>query len=338
MNKITFQDLPSTETPINATNLNAMQDNTETEINKIITALVNNKSTVTGENIIINDSAEAGVEEIYIRGNSVQDGTYTPDTPVEINSCGDNGSINETICNKNLFNRDSNNIILNARLGGTGEKYTGDAVATNSFISEYIVVKPSTSYSVNWNIVAYKRVALYDKNKNFISSISDGTPTFTTTENTKYIRFSELITEISTRQVEEGTITTPYVEHKSQTYTIPTQKPFRAIGDYKDTFVKQDGIWYEKHIIERIDNYNEETINTDYMSTTGELTIGAAIDYVLATPIYIQCTTEQTIKLNEIQALAKTYKNTTHIFSEDEVGPEIEVTYYKDIETMLGGA
>lgn len=36
MQKINFQDLPSTTTPINATNLNAIQTNAETEINKAI--------------------------------------------------------------------------------------------------------------------------------------------------------------------------------------------------------------------------------------------------------------------------------------------------------------
>lgn len=35
MNKITFQNLPSTSTPVNAQNLNAMQNNVEVEINKL---------------------------------------------------------------------------------------------------------------------------------------------------------------------------------------------------------------------------------------------------------------------------------------------------------------
>ena len=50
--------------------------------------------------------------------------------------------------------------------------------------------------------------------------------------------------------VELGEVT-EYEPHKSQTYTIPTQKPFRKIGDYKDTFIKKNGKWYERHYIER---------------------------------------------------------------------------------------
>ena len=36
MQKITFEDLPSTNTPINATNLNAIQTNAETAINSVV--------------------------------------------------------------------------------------------------------------------------------------------------------------------------------------------------------------------------------------------------------------------------------------------------------------
>lgn len=42
-----------------------------------------------------------------------------------------------------------------------------------------------------------------------------------------------------------------YIEHQSQTYTIPTQKPFRKIDSYKDIFIKKIGKWYERHYIER---------------------------------------------------------------------------------------
>ncbi len=42
-----------------------------------------------------------------------------------------------------------------------------------------------------------------------------------------------------------------YEEHKSQTYTIPTQKPFRKIDTYKDTFIRKNGKWYERHLVER---------------------------------------------------------------------------------------
>ena len=46
-----------------------------------------------------------------IEGNSVQDGTPSPDNEVPIKSAGDNGSINEKIGNRNLCAFTSNKLI-----------------------------------------------------------------------------------------------------------------------------------------------------------------------------------------------------------------------------------
>lgn len=51
-------------------------------------------------------------------------------------------------------------------------------------------------------------------------------------------------------QIEEDEAT-DYEPHKSQTYTIPTQKPFRKIDSYKDIFIKKNGKRYERHYIYR---------------------------------------------------------------------------------------
>lgn len=61
---------------------------------------------------------------------------------------------------------------------------------------------------------------------------------------------------------------TDYVEHQSQTKALYTQQPFRAIGDVKDRFVKQNGVWYEEHKIRRYYvtgvEENWSTPNTNY--------------------------------------------------------------------------
>ena len=72
-------------------------------------------------------------------------------------------------------------------------------------------------------------------------------------------------------KLEKGTVATPYskynegninftisnknladssVAHEEQNISIPVQKPFRAIDNYRDTFVQQNGKWYERHIID----------------------------------------------------------------------------------------
>ena len=109
----------------------------------------------------------------------------------------------------------------------------------------------------------------------------------------------------------------------------------RNVGDIRDTFIEKDGKKYERHYIERIQSYNGETINTEYISNTGELSIGATVDYVLETPIDIECTEEQTSILDEIDKTVKTYKGGTHMYSTDEIGANLEVTYRKDLDTMI---
>lgn len=119
-----------------------------------------------------------------------------------------------------------------------------------------------------------------------------------------------------------------------QTYTIPCQQPMRSIGDVKDTFAKINGNWIERHNISRISSYNGEEITTAYMSTTGELSTGATVDYVLETPLDLPCTQAQTTALKSLQK-ARTYKKITHIYSEDEIPAEMDLTYYKDTETII---
>ena len=61
-------------------------------------------------------------------------------------------------------------------------------------------------------------------------------------------------------QIELGETATKYIEHQIQTKALYTQQPFRAIGDVKDRFVKQNGVWYEKHNITRYTFTGDETI------------------------------------------------------------------------------
>ena len=53
--------------------------------------------------------------------------------------------------------------------------------------------------------------------------------------------------------------------------------------------------------------------------------------YVLETPVDLPCTEEQVEVLESI----RTYKNVTHITSEDEIEAEVDVTYVRDLETYL---
>ena len=57
-----------------------------------------------------------------------------------------------------------------------------------------------------------------------------------------------------------------------------------SIGDIKDTLTIQNGKANINQKIDKISSYNGETITTNYISTTGELTTGATVYYELAEP------------------------------------------------------
>lgn len=52
-------------------------------------------------------------------------------------------------------------------------------------------------------------------------------------------------------QIEKDNKNTDIVKHKGETLIMPIQKPLKAIQDVRDSFVKKNGIWYERHYIKR---------------------------------------------------------------------------------------
>ena len=65
-----------------------------------------------------------------------------------------------------------------------------------------------------------------------------------------YVKINKSCT-ISNIQVEENVTATPYEPHQEQSYIIPTQQPMRSGGNIRDTFIKKDDKWYERHNIYR---------------------------------------------------------------------------------------
>ena len=55
------------------------------------------------------------------------------------------------------------------------------------------------------------------------------------------------------------------------------------IGTYQDYIYKSGDDWYVHKAVAKIASYNGETVSTDYISTTGQLTTGATVYYALAT-------------------------------------------------------
>lgn len=391
------------------------------------------KGQVSGESIDLNDSAEMRCD-LKISGNSIQDGEPTPDTPVEVECCGDN---------VNLYNapyRENNKLIITA----TQDDYY-------KILSYYAYLEAGKKYRVSFEsdgsygmdsgTDTIQIFLMKDKSFDTIITIFSKNEIISPTVSGNYYIRADVNKNGKSHsfwnfKIKKGSTASPYspygqgcinevidnglettdTNYKSQTYTIPTQQPFRAIGDIRDTFIKKNNKWYERHYGSRYIFTGTETVdlqnggkrvyinlsasgitellvnpistsdltyklycnyltqktpgNTwngiqgisyDY-NASGDVSYGFDIainafttlqeyldwftekynegnpfyvDYVLATPLDIECTEEQSTILFDIEQNAKTYDKVTHMYSTDEISPNVEVTYKKDIETLF---
>lgn len=72
-----------------------------------------------------------------------------------------------------------------------------------------------------------------------------------------------------------------------------------------------------------------------YMAEQKQAGTPVTLEYELAEPIIEPYTEEQQNVYNQIIKTAKTYKGTTHIFSQDEINPVFKGEYFKDLEILL---
>lgn len=155
--------------------------------------------------------------------------------------------INNYIVNlgKNLF--DKNDITSGSYIADDGSIGTN----VNIFYSNYIPVKPNTTYTISGKNNSWANTALYDSDKTFIIRIGDGT-NFTTTSTTYYIRTNGRLEYLDSIQIEEGNAPTNYSE-----YFTPIE--LCQIEDYQDYIYKESGKWFlHKEINKMILNGNEQ--------------------------------------------------------------------------------
>lgn len=290
------------------------------------------KVTATGVTSARLSGTKVAKMNIDIKGNSVQDGTPNPASPVPIKSTGDNGSITEKIVGENVVNFAT--VSYSTANQGTASRSGADFTVTGGTIySNCKFTQSNMGLSAN---TTYKFVARIQSTTNETGSRIYVGGTMNTTGSGIYS------SDTQTGNVASVTFTTPaeipdnayiglypyksgttavytdihiYIATQEQTYTIPVQQPMRKIGDVQDEFIQdEEGIWYERHNIAFIESYNGETITTDYISTTGGLDAGASIQYVADTPTDLTCTSEQ---VECLENLLKSYNEETNIYSLD---------------------
>lgn len=253
-----------------------------------------------GEDITTNEEEEIPLNlEIY--GNCKQE-TKSTENEDEYNSPSFNypSEIKTVGNNVNLF--DKTDITENISISiSNGKTYKDD----NSFATNFIKIKGieevfCNALSSNTSLWG----ATYDEDKNYIKGFmnTSGLLDQTILSDATYIRLGILKKYLDTTKIEQGSKATSYSSYgqgcisliienedktQSQTFTIPTQKPMRAIEDYKDTFIKKNGKWYEIHYVGKFKLNSNVTFNK-YDSPNNNAYCTKISNFTNQEPIYPQ--------------------------------------------------
>ena len=164
------------------------------------------------------------------------------------------GSVKVTKCNKNLINK---NLLTNYQI----LEDTGKLLSNNTrLITPFIYLKKGT-YSLSCNLSRFA-YAIYNLDKSFNCFVTwKAFPNQIVLNSDCYIKIEFIINptgseqvsikDITYLQLEKGN-TTNYEEHEEQSYIMPIQQPMRSIGDIRDTFIKKENKWYERHYVQRL--------------------------------------------------------------------------------------
>lgn len=161
----------------------------------------------------ITDSDNGKIQDMMLYGKSSQDGTPSPENPVEIKSV-----VNPVIkiCGKNLFDSKKFPIILNRAIDtNTGNLYelsSGNYCATEKYIPF-----PYSGKKVSFN--ASMSLCAYDKDYKFISTVNKNNGQVPT--GTMYVRFDIRTEDKDKAQIELSENTTTYEPYKEQTIQLP---------------------------------------------------------------------------------------------------------------------
>ena len=296
------------------------------------------------QEIFLYDAANLPSKEIDILGNTIQNGTPTTSTPVDINIVtGDNTLV---VVGKNLF--DKNNVVDGKRFGSDGQYYNDSSFCASA---DYIVVKPNTTYKFN-ALEGGECLCTYDKDKQFISrTMTVGTTSKTTEVNACYARVAIYKTKKNIWQLEQGSTATPYEPYLGKSITLPLSSlELASVENVRDVLFHNVlensyynssltmGSYYKLSNIGKIASYSGETITTPYISTTGSLSTGATVYYQLSAPTYTEITDSTLIgKLNELEALSL-LSGYNYIYSSatsPNANPYLNLVYIRDLNLVV---
>lgn len=230
---------------------------------------------------------EESIIDYTLYGQSVQNGTPTPEMPVEVESVGEYDEttgkykIPIKVSGKNLFDIDDDfvNKCFNGRDGYSHYKMqlkpnTTYAVSvTENNQNNYIVISNGGEY----NATGIQQIWLSHKTNSSLTLKPNKTQKVTTTDNgliylcvtTGYdvkLYKTQLIKCISGLQIEEGATATDYEPyHKPITTNIYLDEPLRKVGDYADYIDFENG-----KVVRNVEKYTFTGKETDQGGATND--------------------------------------------------------------------
>ena len=243
--------------------------------------------TAKGDTITLDNSADARLAHYQINAS---ESTQNPDYPQEIEHTKIE-SVSAT--GKNLLDYNK----INSQDGLTTKIINENVITVQgrAYMSGRFYLEPNTKYYCNFtseileegndattgsiSIECVGGSHIYSKTNPFTFTTGSGlTKVFLYAQNGK-AKYTDLI-------ISKGENPTTYELPKGETYTLSAPIDLYKLGEAQDKLVKKDGVWGVENAISVIESYDGETITTEYMSTTGQLTTGAKVIYLAETPAF----------------------------------------------------
>ena len=269
------QTTQNTNISTNATNIESLQEENE-NLKKIVSQLPQVEGQ--GTSITLENTITAQFTKFDVEGNSVQDGTPSPDNEVPILSAGDNIQLWGGF----TFERSASGITFNQNADGTVTA-NGTATASVSSLTVAAAIESGIcktlaagTYIVSGGLSSSLKVQVYDSNINLLATDTGSGSLFTLTEEKTVVVRLTVDTNVTVNnqtfylKLEKGNKATPYSPYgmgsinekiknadgtEDQDYSIFVQQLMRSNKDktIKDKFVvKSDNKKYERHYIREV--------------------------------------------------------------------------------------
>ena len=311
-----------------------------------------------GNPVNITDSVEWPLQGLKVYGKSVQAGTPSPEDPVPIVSAGEGGSVDLNITGANKIPYPYTDGMSKT---ANGIQFT---VFDNGKISAQGTASGNASFSIMGAYQSY--VEIYSGFLSGCPKISGAELRYISQElknatdsgsgvnlalnpsfsGIGYIECRILdgntVDCVFEPMLNPGNVMSPWEPYKSQSHPLSTPSglpgiPVDSGGNYTDAEgqqsacdVKDYGTGKYTQMVGHIESYNSENITTPYMSTTGQLSTGAEVYYVLDEPVVTDISDDE---LAAYRAL-HTYDGSTVISTPEDVAG-IEVRYVADGEKYI---